>query len=336
MQDIDTAKTGEIILYTNPDGSTGVDVRLDKDTVWLDAHQMAQLFTTDRTSIVRHINNIYKSDELDTTTTCAKVAQVAADGKSRIMNIYNLDMIISVGYRVNSKKGIQFRLWANSVLKEHLIKGYSLNPHRLSNEQITQFQQALTLFPQAVERLSVRGELQSDEAVALMKLVTEYASSWALLQQYDDGQLEQTNSESTATFTLEYSRARQAIDTLRNNLIAKEEASDLFGNERDGSFQGVLGSIYQTFGGEELYPSIEHKAAHLLYFVIKDHPFSDGNKRIGSLLFIYFLQANNYLSRSTGEAKINDNALVALALLVAESDPKQKEMMIALIMHLLR
>ncbi len=332
-------KTGEVILYTNPDGSTAVDVRLEQETVWLSQAQMAELFDRTAPTINEHIKSIYGEGELESAPTIRKFRIVRMEGNRQVereIDFYNLDMIISVGYRVNSKRGTQFRIWANSVLKEYLLRGYALNHTRLNGEQIKQFQQALSLFPQTVERLSSRGDLSDDEAVALMRLVTDYASSWALLQQYDDGKLEQVEHGRSPSFELTYDKAREAIATLKVDLVGKGEASELFGNERDESFQGILGAIYQTFDGEELYPSIEHKAAHLLYFVIKDHPFSDGNKRSAALLFIYFLSQNNYLTKTIGGSKVDENALVALTLLIAESDPKQKEVMIALVMHLLQ
>lgn len=328
-------KTGEVVLYTNPDGSTAVDVRLEQETVWLSQAQMAELFDKSRATINEHIKNIYKEGELEENGTISKFGN-SEFPSDKPTNFYNLDVIISVGYRVKSKRGVQFRIWANQILKEYLIKGYAINHTRLSDEQIQQFHQALSLFPQTVERLSNRDELTSDESVALMQLVAKYASSWALLQQYDDGELEQVKQGKAPTFELTYEGARMAVDELKKDLMSKGEASELFGNERDESFKGVLGNIYQTFGGKELYPTIEHKAAHLLYFIIKDHPFSDGNKRSAALLFIYFLSQNNYLNRATGSSKVDENTLVALTLFIAESDPKQKEIMVALVMHLLQ
>lgn len=332
---MDESRMGEIVLYHNADGSVAVDVRVEGETVWLDAHQMSRLFETDRTSIVRHIGNIYRSQELPEEATCAKIAQVAADGRVRRMNIYNLDMIISVGYRVNSKRGTQFRIWANTILKEHLLRGYSLNRRLLSDEQIEQFQKSLSLFPETVQRLAARGDLTDDESVALMKLVTDYASSWVLLRRFDEGELEGADGQGVPEYRLEYKEAQRAVATLKSDLMSQSEASELFGRERDASFEALLGNIYQTFAGQDLYSSIEQKAAHLLYFVIKDHPFSDGNKRIGALLFLYFLERNGYLKRKNGATKIDPVALVALALLVAESNPKQKELMVQLIIHFL-
>src|SRR5690606_36195330 len=235
---------------------------LVQESVWLSQAQMAELFDKSRSTINEHIKNIYTEGELDEKSTISKFGNTEFPS-DKPTNYYNLDVIISVGYRVKSQRGTQFRIWANSVLKEYLLKGYALNNARLSNEQIGQFKQALSLFPQTVERLSSREELTNEESVALMKLVTDYAASWALLQQYDDGELEQVGQGATPTFELTYESARGAITALKKELIGKGEASELFGNERDESFKGILGNIYQTFGGDELYPTIEHKAAHL-------------------------------------------------------------------------
>jgi len=324
---------GEIIIYQTSKKEVDIKVRLEKETVWLDARQMAQIFDVNRPAIVKHINNIYKSKELNENSTCSILEQVAAEGKKRKINFYNLDMIISVGYRVNSKRATQFRVWATSVLKEYLIKGYAFNQKRikqLQNGQLKKFEQAVGLIKKTIETK----QLTARETDGLLKVITDYASSWLLLQKYDEEKLEIKKTSKTK-YQLDYKDAKTAIGELKSSLIEKKEATGIFGEERNNSFQGIAGNIYQTFGGKELYPSIEEKAAHLLYFIIKDHPFIDGNKRVGSFLFIVFLARNKFLFKKNGERKINDNALVALALLIAESKPSQKDVLIKLVINFL-
>ena len=229
---------------------------------------------------------------------------------------------------------MRFRIWATRVLKDHLVKGYTLNRKRLKElhgDELKAFEEAISFMRYTIETR----KLSSKEESGLLRVITDYAYTWALLQKYDKNELAPPKKMRAPAYTLDYPAAQEAIIGLKNELKAKNEASELFGRERGGGFEGILRGIYQTFGGDELYPSIEEKAAHLLYFIIKDHPFADGNKRIGSLLFILFLSRNKYLFRENGEKKINDNALVAIALLVAESKPNHKDLMIRLIMHLL-
>lgn len=326
---------GEIVIYRTEDGKATLDVRLEQETVWLDAHRMATLFGRDRSVVVRHIRNIFSSKELDRKSTCAKIAQVAKDGKMREMDMYNLDVILAVGYRVNSKRGTQFRIWATNVLRDHIVKGYTLNQKRLQEQQqkrMKELEEAVALVKLAQETR----QLSTSEASGLLTVITEYTRSWLILHQYDSGTLTAKDLHRTVRYRIDEDEGKKAISQLKKNLMERKEASDLFGRERErGALKGILGSIDQTFGGSDLYPSVEEKAAHLLYFVIKDHPFVDGNKRIASLLFIWFLEKNNLLSAPDGERKINDNALVALALLVAESNPKQKDVMIKLIINLI-
>ena len=328
-------KTGEIVIYKPRGQEITLDVTLEKDTVWLNAHQLAALFEVDRTGVVRHVNNIFKSGELMRKTTCAKIAQVAKDGRLRQIDYYNLDMIISVGYRVNSRRATQFRIWATNVLKQHLIKGYTVNHKRLEQQgvkRITELAQVVAMLKKASERNLLSG----DEAKGLLKVITEYTDTWLLLQQYDEGRLEEPKQKGKTRYTLTYADAQSAIRALKKNLLRRKEASDLFGQERKGALKGILGSIEQTFDRTELYATLESKAAHLLYFLIKDRPFTDGNKRIGAFLFILFLMRNQELRGRAGERKFNDNALVALVLLIAESAPAQKNAMITLIMHFVR
>ena len=323
---------GEIIIYRSKDGKAELEVNLNlqEETLWLDTHQMGKIFNVDRTAVVKHIRNIYKSGELKPNSTCAILAQVGPDGRKRNRNFYNLDIIISVGYRVNSKRATQFRIWATSVLKEHILSGYTLNQKRLQEKGLTEFEEAVALIKRTVETKA----LSDDESKGLLEVIATYASTWVLLQKYDQDAIKEPKTRK-AHKKFDYDFCRNAIDQIKRELMKKNEATDLFGNERGEQFKGIVGSIHQTFHKQDLYPSIEEKAAHVLYFVIKDHPFSDGNKRIGSFLFIVFLAKNNYLYRKNRERKINDNALTALALLIAESDPKQKSLMIRLVMHFL-
>ncbi len=323
-------KKGEIVIYRSPQGPE-IQVKLKQDSVWLDAHLIAKLFDVNRPAVVKHINNIYKTGELDKKSTCSILEQVAADGKIRKMNFYNLDMIISVGYRVNSKHATQFRIWATKTLKDHLIKGYTINEKRLLQTQnkLKELQNAITF----LQEKSQHG-LLSEQTSEILNLLSSYVKTLTLLEQYDRGKLTAVK-KSKSKYVLQYDEAKRIIETIRKELLAKKEASELFGSENENKLKGIIGNIYQTFGKKELYPSLEEKAAHLLYFIIKDHPFIDGNKRIASFLFVYFLEKNNFLYRKTGEKKINDNALVALSLLIAISNPKDKEILIKIITNLL-
>ena len=318
---------GEIIIYKTPDGKTSLEVQLEKETVWLTQKQLSDLFGSERSVITKHINNIFKSLESEKNSASAKFAHTASDGKTYQTNFYNLDVIIAVGYRVNAKRGTQFRQWATSVLKDHLIKGFTVNERRLAEKGLSEMEQTIALLAKTLER----HETLSDEGKAVLEVVSRYAKSWSLLLKYDEDRLELPPDRHPTQKSLDYDRAKTAITTLKSELIQHGEASDLFGREQGQMLQGLLGNIGQTFDGYELYPNIEEKASHLLYFVIKDHPFIDGNKRIGAFLFLVFLKDNNLLDQSG----INDNGLVALALLIAESSPKQKNLMIKLILNLL-
>lgn len=325
-------ETGEIIIYEAPDGQTSVDVRLEKDTVWLNQYQMADLFDTDRSAITKHIKNIYKSEELSELATCAKIAQVRQEGKRNIkrdIEHYNLDLIISVGYRVNSKRGTQFRIWANKVLKEYLTKGYALNEKKVKEQsrQLDELKQAVRLLGNVIDTQ----KLNTDEATGLLKVITDYTYALDILDQYDHQALAITSTTRKELFQITYPEAIKAIKSLHS----KFGGSSLFGNEKDESFQGSLAAIYQTFGGEYVYPSVEEKAANLLYFVIKNHSFSDGNKRIAAFLFVWFLEKNSILYKKDGSRKIADNALVALTLMIAESKPDEKDMMVKVVVNLI-
>ena len=323
--------SNEILIYTDDNGEIDLTVSLENDTVWLSQKQMVELFGRDKSVISRHIKNIFKDIELDENAVVAKNATTASDGKTYIVEYYNLDMIISLGYRVNSKRATQFRKWATNILKEYVIKGYVLNQKKIKDTNLQELTSTIELIKNSLEHKII----QNDEAKGLFDIINNYAKSWSLLQSYDEDNIETTQSTSIQKFTLQYSEIKNAINQLKTELMKKGEATELFGNEKNNELEGIIGNIYQTFGGDDLIPSVEEKAGNLLYYVIKDHPFSDGNKRIGSFLFILFLSKNNILYKQNGELRINDNALVSLALLTASSDPKQKELMVKLVVNLL-
>jgi len=322
---------GEIVIYLLKSGEVEVKVKLEKETIWLNAHQIAQIFDIDRTVIVKHIHNIYKSGELFEKSTCAKIAQVAADGKIRRMNQYNLDMIISVGYRVNSKRATQFRVWATRVLKEHIVQGYTINQRRLLETQskFKELQSAIAFLREKSSKKTLEGQEKE-----ILDLLGNYTKTFSILTQYDKGKVKKLKGEK-AKFVLEYNHCENVVVILKKDLAERMEASNLFGIETGNKFESIIKNLYQTFDRKELYKTIEEKAAHLLYLVIKGHPFVDGNKRIASFLFVYFLDKNDYLYRKNGGRKINDNALVALALLVAVSDSEEKDILIKIIINLI-
>ncbi|MEW6521273.1 MAG: virulence protein RhuM/Fic/DOC family protein [Thermodesulfobacteriota bacterium] len=318
---------GEVILYQSEEGKSALDVHLKDETVWLTLNQIADLFERDNSVISRHFRNVFQAGELVKEAVVAKNATTAADGKTYQVEYYNLDAIISVGYRVNSKRGTQFRIWASSVLKDHLVHGYSLNQRRLAEKGVDEVRQVLRLLAVTLESHN----LVSDEGRAVLEVVNRYARTWQLLLQYDEDKLPVPATKHNTRSVLGIDQARQAIATLKNDLLSRGEATDLFGHERGHGLAGLIGAVQQSFGGQDLYPSVEEKAAHLLYFVIKDHPFTDGNKRIGSFLFLLFLQANGLLNVGS----FDNRALVALALLTAASESGQKEILIRLIMNLI-
>ncbi len=322
---------GEIILYQSEDGQASLDVHLKDETIWLTLNQMAELFGRDKSVISRHLRNVFQSGELAKEATVAKNATVQSEGDrcvTRQVEWYNLDAIISVGYRVNSKRGTQFRIWATSVLKEHLVRGYSLNRQRLAEKGVEEVRQVLRLLAETLESRN----LVSDEGRAVLEVVSRYARTWRLLLQYDEDDLSVPKKIHETKSALDIDRVRLAIAGLKKELAGRGEATDIFGLERGEGLAGIIGTLLQTFGGQELYPSVEEKAAHLLYFVIKDHPFVDGNKRVGSFLFILFLQTNGLFDKGMD---FDNRALVVLALLTAGSESRQKELMIRLIMNLI-
>ena len=320
----------KIIIYQTEDGRTQIDVRLENETVWLSQAQMAELFQTDRTSIVRHINNIYKVDELDKESTCANFAQVQIEGHRevrRVIPLFNLDMIISVGYRVNSKRGIKFRQWANTILKNYLIKGYAVS-ERLRREQVGELRQLVGMLGRTIQNKQI---LSTDESQALFDVVTDYTYALDTLDSYDYQRLTIEKTTQEELFHATYENAMSEINALRE----KFGGSGLFGNEKDESFRSSIGQIYQTFDGKELYPSVEEKAAMLLYLVTKNHSFTDGNKRIAATLFLWFLNNNGILYKEDGSKRIADNTLVALTLMIAESRTDEKDVMVKVVVNLI-
>ena len=322
-----------IEIYQAQDGTTQVEVRFENDTVWLSQAQMAMLFGKDIRTINEHITNIFDDEELEKESTIRKFRIVRQEGKRQVnreIEHYDLDMIISVGYRVKSKQGISFRRWATARLKEYLTQGYTINQKRLQ-QNAHELEQALAL----IQKTANSSELTLESGRGLVDIVSRYTHTFLWLQQYDEGLLTEPQTQQGGTLPT-YAEACSALAELKSQLMAKGEASDLFGRERDNGLSAILGNLDQSVFGEPAYPSIEAKAAHLLYFVVKNHPFSDGNKRSGAFLFVDFLHRNGRLFDHDGHPVINDTGLAALTLLVAESDPKQKETLIRLIMHMLK
>ena len=315
-----------IEIYQAPNGEIEFKGDLEHETVWASLEQIAKLFGRDKSGISRHIKNIFTSDELEKDSVVAKIATTANDGKTYQVNYYNLDMILSIGYRVDSKEATVFRKWANSILKKYLLDGYALNEKKLTKtKDILQNLKATIAF------LSTK-EIGHEKE--LLSLLNNYTKTLSLLEGYDKESIDDFEG-CQSDYVLTYEETKEVLQTLKTNLMAKKEATELFANEKAAELDGIVANLYQTFGGVQLYPSIEDKASHLLYFIIKDHPFNDGNKRSASFMFIYFLNKCDYLYKENGEKKINDNALTALTLLVASSDPKEKELLIKLIKHLI-
>ena len=313
-------------LFTAADGQVQLSVSIDKETVWLSLDQMVQLFERDKSVISRHLRNVFSEGELERKAVVAKNATTAADGKIYQVDYYNLDVIISVGYRVKSRRGVQFRQWATRTLKEHLVQGYTLNQRRLAERGI-EFEQALAL----LSRTLANQQLVNADGAAVLAVIADYARSWSLLQAYDEQSLSGQTGQQSGMRTLHLDEVLSAVAQLKAALIAKGEATALFGQLRGDGLASSIATIEQGFGDELFYPNVASRAAHLLYFVIKNHPLSDGNKRTGSFLFLWYLQLNQHLLAKPVAQLINDNTLVALALLVAESAPDQKALMVRLI-----
>lgn len=314
----------KIVIYQTADGQTSIDVKLENDTVWLSANQMAILFDRDEKTIRKHINNVFSEGELEKEN---NTHFLRVDGVKQPVAFYSLDVIISVGYRVKSQRGTQFRIWANKVLKEYLIKGYAVNK-ALTEQHYTELKQLVTVLGRTVKAQEV---LTSDDALNLVEVVADYAYALDTLDKYDYQQLavEQTTNE--AKFRATYEGAMQAIEELKE----KFGGSQWFANEKDDSFKSSIGQIYQTFGGQDLYPSVEEKAAMLLYLVTKNHSFSDGNKRIAATLFLWFMAGNGILYNPDGTKRIADNTLVALTLMIAESRTEEKDVMVKVVVNLI-
>ncbi|KAE9526019.1 virulence protein RhuM/Fic/DOC family protein [Testudinibacter aquarius] len=322
-----------IEIYQTQDGQTQVEVRFDQETVWLSQAQMAELFSKDIRTINDHIRNVFDESELDKASTIRKYRIVRQEGKrtvNRDIEHYNLDMIISIGYRVKSPQGVAFRRWATQRLKEYLLQGYSINQVRLQ-QNAAELAQALAL----IQKTADSSALTLDSGRGLVNIVSRYTQTFLWLQQYDEGLLQDPQGKPGGILP-SVNDAKSALANLKADLIAKGEATDLFAREREDGLAAILGNLDQTVFGEPAYPSIESKAAHLLYFIIKNHPFFDGNKRSGAFLFVDFLHKNGKLLKSDSQPVINDTGLAALALLVAESAPQQKETLIRLIMHMLQ
>jgi prophage maintenance system killer protein len=312
-----------LIEIYNSNGETQIQVTFDNETVWLSLNQISKLFDRDKSVISRHLSNIFKEKELEESTTVAKNAIVQIEGNRSVKRetvLYNLDVIISVGYRINSKQGTQFRIWATNKLKNYLIKGYAINENRLS-----QLKQSFKLIQSATNSESI----DSIQRKEIIELLTDYALGLDILDGYDNQTLEIREISEESTYKIDYLEAKSAINKLKN----KFGGSMLFGNEKDESFKSSIASIDQTFDGKELYPSIEEKAANLLYFVVKNHSFNDGNKRIAAWLFVWYLNKNNYLLNKEGKFKIENNALASITLMVALSKSEEKELMIRVIIN---
>lgn len=317
---------GEIVMYQMADGKTSINVKFAEETVWLTQNQMIELFGRDQSVISRHIKNIFKEKELDEKSNMHYLHIAFSD---KPVAVYSLDVIISVGYRVKSSQGTQFRIWANKIIKDYLTNGYVIDRRRLEEQsrQLEELKQTVKL----LHNVTGNHELTSDEATGLLKVVIDYTYALDVLDQYDHQVLEIQDTTAEELYRITYEEAMLAIKGLRD----KFGGSALFGNEKDESFQGSLAAIYQTFDGNYVYPSVEEKAANLLYFVIKNHSFSDGNKRIAAFLFVWFLEKNNILYRSNGSKRIADNALVAITLMIAESKPDEKDMMTKVVVNLI-
>ncbi|MHB1191225.1 MAG: RhuM family protein, partial [Armatimonadota bacterium] len=313
---------GEIVIYEAESGKAALEVRLEEETVWLNLNQIADLFQRDKSVISRHLRNVFDSGELFRDSVVANFATTAADGKVYRVDFYNLDAILSVGYRVNSRRGTEFRIWATGVLREHIIKGYTINQRRLSEqaEHYRELQEAVRLVGEVLSQKA----LNAPQADGLLHVITDYAYALSLLDDYDHQRLAVRNTTRGESFQITYESARTAIDTMSEGMRQGGKEIGLFGLEKDASFKSSLSTIYQTFDGKDLYPSIEEKAAHLLYFIVKNHSFTDGNKRIAAAIFLWFLDANGLLYAGDGRKRIGDNALVALTLMIAESKSQHK------------
>jgi len=314
-------------MYQSPDGTTALDVRLDQETAWLTQGQLAELFSVKVPAINKHLKNIFTAGELQEAAVISILETTAADGKNYKTRYYNLDAIIAVGYRVNSYQATRFRIWATQVLRDHIVKGYTLNEQRFRDqaEKLAEMQRSVEL----LARTLANQELVNDIGKDVLRVISDYAYALNLLDRYDHGTLAIEGTTPKALHVIDYDEAIGIVGSM------KGEFDGLFGIEKDQGFKSALGTIYQTFDGKELYPSIEEKGANLLYFIVKNHAFSDGNKRIAAALFIYFIGMNGILYRADGSKRLADNALVALTLLIAESRPEEKDTIVKVIVNLI-
>lgn len=328
----EVGQTDNIVMYQTVDGETRIDVKFHDETVWLSQAQMAELFQKDRTVVGRHINNIFKEGELEESLVCAKFAHTKDYGRREGFTqhtettLYNLDVIISVGYRVKSKRGTQFRIWANKVLKQYLLQGYAIN-ERIASQKYDELSQLVKVLGRTIQNQ----ERLTEDSRSLFNVVVDYTYALDTLDRYDYQELTIEKTTPKEAFHATYENAKEVIQQLHE----KFGGSPLFGNEKDSSFRSSIGQIYQTFGGEDLYPSIEEKAAMLLYLVTKNHSFSDGNKRIAATLFLWFLNGNGILYNEDSTKRIADNTLVALTLMIAESRTEEKDTMLKVIVNLI-
>lgn len=322
---------GEIVIYQTPEGKTELEVKLERETLWLHQYQLAELFETDRTSILKHIRNIYETGELSEDATCAKFAQVQTEGRrsvTRQVLHYNLDMILSVGYRVNSKRGTQFRIWANNVLREYLAKGYALSEKRLKESE--KELQVLKSAIQLLERSVTHQARQLGQVQSFVGIIADFSNGLGILDDYDNGRLDAKGLTEKRAVLITYEECKGIIKQIKD-----EFHSPLFGHEKDDTFRSSIGQIYQSFGGRELYPSIEEKAATLLYLVVKNHSFIDGNKRIAAAIFLHFLNVNGILYRQDKTTLIDGSTLAAITLMIAESNPSEMETVKRIIVSIL-
>lgn len=326
MKDKNIIPKGEIVIYKTKDRKVQIDVKLEQETVWLTQADIAALFRTERSVITKHLRNIFNSGELHEESNVQKMHIAFSDKPIRF---YNLDIIIAVGYRVNSLRATQFRIWATNVLKRYLVDGYILNEKRL--QQQTLKLQALQRAIKLIGSVKKKKQLEYREALGLIEVINDYNYALSLLDDYDNKQIEISQTSKEAKFELTYESAVKAVKELRK----KFGSSGLFGVERDKSFKSSIVSIYQTFSGKDLYPSVEEKAANLLYFIVKNHSFIDGNKRIAASIFLWFLERNRLLYKEDGAKRIADNALVALTLMIAESDPSERDIILKLVVNLI-
>lgn len=327
---INEIKKGEIIIYKASKGPE-IEVKFEQENIWLTQLQIALLFGVNRPAVTKHLNNILKEGELKEKSVSSILEHTATDGKKYKTQFYNLDAIISVGYRVNSVRATQFRIWATKTLKDHLVQGFTINEKRIleAKEKFKELQSSILFLQEKSKNQLLAGQEQE-----ILSLLVDYSKTLTLLEQYDKEKvLLQKNGK--GKFVLNEKIAFEVIKGIKKDLVEKGEAKEIFGQEYEDKFKAILGNILQTFDKKELYTSIEEKASHLLYFIIKDHPFVDGNKRIASFLFVYYLDKNNYLYKDNNEKKINDNALVALSLLIAVSDRNEKDKLVKIVTNLL-